>query len=223
MICIICAQSRPYVFTAQENKIDFSFLSTFITSVQMNVGHIPARSIFMQPTLERARELLESRGGSCHFFSYGFLFSRFSAKFACITLRARCQLKGVLTKGPPPAPPKGRAAAGTGGSACDFGSRWAGGRRERARRPLGRPAEHAVTASGARAAGIDAGLGGEGRPPGRPAVEPVGSSTSLPSRQSRLSLACGFARFVPLAKEQQLIILIKPSCRISSTAVYFIV
>lgn len=92
------------MFTAQENKIDFSFLSTFITSVQMNVGHIPARSIFMQPTLERARELLESRGGSCHFFSYGFLFSRFSVKFACITLRARCQLKGVLTKGHPPQP-----------------------------------------------------------------------------------------------------------------------
>lgn len=109
MICIICAQSRPYVFTAQENKIDFSFLSTFITSVQMNVGHIPARSIFMQPTLERARELLESRGGSCHFFSYGFLFSRFSAKFACITLRARCQLKGVLTKGAPPSPSEGES------------------------------------------------------------------------------------------------------------------
>lgn len=157
-----------------------------------------------------------------------FLFLRFPLfpVFSEIRLHnTPCSLpiKGGFNEGtPPPAPPKGRAAAGTGGSACDFGSRWAGGRHVRARRPLGHPAEHAVTASGARAAGIDAGPRGEGRPPGRPAVEPVGSSTSLPSRQSRLSLACGFARFVPLAKEQQLIILIKPSCRISSTVVYFI-
>lgn len=83
----------------QENKIDFSFLSTFIMPVQMNVGHILARSIFMQPTLKKARELLHSSRGSCNFFSYGFLLSLFSLKSVCITLPARCQLQGVLMKG----------------------------------------------------------------------------------------------------------------------------
>lgn len=48
--------------TSQENKIDFSFSSTFIMSVQMNVGHIPARSIFMQPTLESKGVASEQQG-----------------------------------------------------------------------------------------------------------------------------------------------------------------
>lgn len=111
VICIICAHSWLYMFTVQENKIDFSFLSTFIMSVQMNVGHIPARSIFMQPTLEKARELQQSSRGSCNFFSCSFLFSRFSVKFVCIILRAHCQLKGVLMKGAPLV----RLARGAGG------------------------------------------------------------------------------------------------------------
>lgn len=111
LICIIFAHS--WLFTVQENKIDFSFLSTFIMPVQMNVGHIPARSIFMQPTLEKARELLQSSRGSCNFFSYGFLLSLLSLKFVCIILPAHCQLQGVLMKGAPLNGLKGHAAART--------------------------------------------------------------------------------------------------------------
>lgn len=110
------------MFTVQKNKIDFSFLSTFIMSVQMNAGHIPARSIFMQPTLERARELLQSSRGAWHFFSYGFLFSPFFSEICLRDTLCLLLIKGSFNEGRPPLSlwrgdlPPGRAARDRAGN-----------------------------------------------------------------------------------------------------------
>lgn len=136
-------------------------------------------------------------------------------------LRARRQLKGVFMK----APTKGRAAAGTkaapvpgeslewrevwvspwscrSGPWQQVGRRnvwlWQGLRRQRGFVPL--PAgTGALLASWRWSWWL--------LPPPSSSIEP---------------LVFGFAHFIPLAKEQQLIILIKPNCRISNTVLCFI-
>lgn len=197
-------------------------------SVQMNVGHSLARSIFMQPTLERARELLQIGWGSCHFFSYGFLLPPIFGEICLQSTLHPLTMKGGFKEGRPP-------HLSEGASCCQDQQPEAvpvirellGSTKVRELRRL--RARHSRLAW--RVCGYGEWCEGSDdlcHPRGRgelfsPSRGAAGGFLPLPPAPSRhLSLACGFAHFIPLAKEQQLIILIKSNCRISNTVVCFI-